>query len=90
MAKTASLRQGDSRVQLRVFYAYRLVLSLSLNVWIVAIVHHDIQIKSSTYEVFRILSISLTNKTRLRYLFDKTIFINVKEFNCFLFEGLFN
>ena len=32
------------------------------------------QLKRSTYEVLQILSISLTDKTHLRDLFDKTIF----------------
>lgn len=44
-----------------------------------AIVHHDMQLKRSTYEVLQILSISLTDKTHLRDLFDKTIFNDVKE-----------
>ena len=46
---------------------------------LVAIVHHDMQLKRSTYEVLQILSISLTDKTHLRDLFDKTIFNDVKE-----------
>jgi DNA-binding CsgD family transcriptional regulator len=33
----------------------------------------------STYEVLQILSISLTDKTHLRDLFDKTKFQNVKD-----------
>ena len=37
------------------------------------------QLKRSTYEVLQILSISLTDKTHLRNLFDKTIFNDVKE-----------
>ena len=41
--------------------------------------HHDMQLKRSTYEVLQILSISLTDKTHLRDLFDKTIFNDVKE-----------
>lgn len=46
---------------------------------LVAIVQHDMQLDSSTYEVLQILSISMTDKTPLRDLFDKTKFQNDKE-----------
>ena len=46
---------------------------------LVAIVQHDLQLDRSTYEVLQILSISLTDKTPLRDLFDKTKFQNDKE-----------
>jgi hypothetical protein len=46
---------------------------------LVAIVQHDMQLDRSTYEVLQILSISLTDKTHLRELFDKTKFQNDKE-----------
>ncbi|NPE26364.1 IS4 family transposase, partial [Prevotella sp. PCHR] len=46
---------------------------------LVAIVQHDMQPDRSTYEVLQILSISLTDKTPLRDLFDKTKFQNDKE-----------
>ena len=49
---------------------------------------HDMQLKRSTYEVLQILSISLTDKTHLRDLFDKTIFNDVKELDYSLFKGL--
>ena len=39
------------------------------------------KLKRSTYEVLQILSISLTDKTNLRDLFDKTDFNDVKELN---------
>ena len=48
---------------------------------LVAIVQHDMQLKRSTYEVLQILSISLTDKTCLKELFEKTNFNNVKELN---------
>ena len=38
----------------------------------------------------QILSISLTDKTRLRDLFDKTIFNDAKELDYPLFKGLFD
>ena len=41
---------------------------------LVAIVQHDMQLKRSTYEVLQILSISLTDKTPLRELFNKTYY----------------
>lgn len=46
---------------------------------LVAIVQNDMQLDRSTYEVLQILSISLTDKTHLRDLFDKTKFQNDKE-----------
>lgn len=57
---------------------------------LVAIVHHDMLLKRSTYEVLQFLSISLTDKTHLRDLFDKTIFTDVKELDYPLFKGLFD
>ena len=55
-----------------------------------AIVQRDMQLKRSTYEVLQILSISLTDKTPLRDLFEKTNFNDVKELDYPLFEGLFD
>lgn len=46
---------------------------------LVAIVQHDMKLERSTYEVLQILGISLTDKTLLRELFDKTKFNNDKE-----------
>ena len=57
---------------------------------LVAIVQHDMQLKRSTYEVLQILSKSLTDKTPLRELFEKTNFNNVKELDCPLLPGLFD
>lgn len=57
---------------------------------LVAIVQHDMQLKRSTYEVLQILSISLTDKTCLKELFEKTNFNDVKELNSSLFLGLFD
>ena len=57
---------------------------------LVAIVQHDMQLKRSTYEVLQILSISLTDKTCLKELFEKTNFNDVKELNSSLFPGLFD
>lgn len=45
----------------------------------IAIVQKDMQLDRSTYEVLQILSISLTDKTHLRDLFDRTKFQNDKE-----------
>lgn len=57
---------------------------------LVAIVQHDMQLKRSTYEVLQIPSISLTDKTCLKELFEKTNFNDVKELNSSLFPGLFD
>lgn len=71
--------------------AVRIQISVAIITYcLVAIVQHDMQLKRSTYEVLQILSISLTDKTHLRDLFDKTNFNDVKELDCPLFEGLFD
>ena len=57
---------------------------------LVAIVQHDMKLERSTYEVLQILSISLTDKTYLKELFDKTNYNDVKELNSSLFPGLFD
>ncbi len=56
---------------------------------LVAIVHHDMKLEYSTYEVLQILSISLTDKTHMPK-FDKTKFNDVKELDCPLIPGLFD
>lgn len=68
----------------------RMMSLLILELTLVAVVHHDMKLEGSTYEVLQILSISLTGKTYLRDLFDKTNFNNVKELYYPLFEGLFD
>ena len=66
------------------------ICSAIITYCLVAIVQHDMQLKRSTYEVLQILSISLTDKTPLRDLFEKTNFNDVKELDYPLFEGLFD
>lgn len=46
---------------------------------LVAVVQHDMRLERSTYEILQILSISLTDKTPLRDLFEKTDYHDVKE-----------
>lgn len=58
--------------------------------WNQLIVQHDMRLKRSTYEILQILSISLTDKTPLRDLFEKTNFNDVKELDYPLLEGLFD
>ena len=48
------------------------------------------KLERSTYEVLQILSISLTDKTYLKELFDKTNYNDVKELNSSLLPGLFD
>ena len=57
---------------------------------LVAIVQHDMKLDRSTYEVLQILSISLTDKTSLRDLFEKTKINNVKEQLDSLIPGIFD
>jgi hypothetical protein len=48
---------------------------------LVAIVHHDLKLEGSIYETLQILGISLTGKTPIRDLFDKSNFNFLKEPN---------
>lgn len=60
--------------------AVRIQISAAIITYcLVAIVQHDMQLNRSTYEVLQILSISLTDKTHLGDLFNKTNFNEVKE-----------
>ena len=71
--------------------AVRIQISVAIITYcLVAIVQHDMKLKRSTYEVLQILSISLTDKTLLRDLFDKTNFNDVKDLNDPLIPGLFD
>ena len=71
--------------------AVRIQVSAAITAYcLVAIVQHDMQLKRSTYEVLQILSISLTDKTPLRELFDKTYSNDVKEQFGPLIPGLFD
>ena len=71
--------------------AVRIQISAAITAYcLVAIVQHDMKLKRSTYEVLQILSISLTDKTPLRKLFDKTYSNDVKEQLGPLIPGLFD
>ena len=70
--------------------AVRIQISAAITAYcLVAIVQHDMKLKRSTYEVLQILSISLTDKTPLRELFDKTYSNDVKKQFGPLIPGLF-
>ena len=71
--------------------AVRIQISVAIITYcLVAIIQHDMELNRSTYEIQQILSISLTDKTHMRDLFDKTNFNDVKEqFNPFI-PGVFN
>ena len=71
--------------------AVRIQISAAITAYcLVAILQHDMQLKRSTYEVLQILSMSLTDKTPLRELFDKTYANDVKEQSGPLIPGLFD
>ena len=71
--------------------AVRIQIYVAISAYcLVAIIQHDMKLKRSTYELLQILSISLTDKTPLRELFDKTIFNNDKERNSSNEPLLFN
>ena len=70
--------------------AVRIQISVAIITYcLVAIVQHDMKLNRSTYEVLQILSISLTDKTHLSILFDKTNFNDVKEQLDSLIPGLY-
>ena len=71
--------------------AVRIQISAAITAYcLVASIQHDMQLKRSTYEVLQILSMSLTDKTPLRELFDKTYSNDVKEQLDPLIPGLFD
>ena len=71
--------------------AVRIQIRAAITVYcLVAIVQHDMRLERSTYEVLQILSLSLTDKTPLRELFEKTEFNHVKERFGPLIPGLFD
>lgn len=71
--------------------AVRIQIYAAISVYcLVAIVQNDMQLDRSTYEVLQILSISLTDKTHLRDLFNKTKFQNIKELSDPNEPNLFN
>ena len=71
--------------------AVRIQISAAITAYcLVAIIQHDMQLKRSTYQVLQILSMSLTDKTPLRELFDKTYSNDVKEQSGPLIPGLFH
>ena len=85
--KEIPYESGSYYVLDRGYNAFKELYKICLNV---AIVQHDMRLKRSTYEVLQILSISLTDKTPLRDLFEKTNFNDVKELDYPLLEGLFD
>ena len=71
--------------------AVRIQISAAITAYcLVAIVQHDMHLERSTYEVLQILSISLTDRTPLKELFEKTNFNEVKEQFGPLIPGLFD
>ena len=57
---------------------------------LVAIVQHDMKLERSIYEVLQIVGISLTDKTHLRDLFDKSNFKNLNVLSGSSKPNLFN
>lgn len=55
------------------------IYSAIISYCLVAIIQHDMQLERSIYEVLQILSISLTDKTPLTDLFNKSKLNNVKD-----------
>ena len=71
--------------------AVRIQISAAIIAYcLVAIVQHDMQLERSTYEVLQILSISLTDKTPLKELFEKSKFNDVREQFDPLIPGVFD
>jgi len=68
--------------------AVRIYISVAIITYcLVAIVQHDMHLKCLTYKVLQILSISLTDKTPLKDLLNKTNINDVKENLTFLYRG---
>jgi len=63
-------------------------LGIGIVYCLAAIVHHDMMLGRSTYKVMQILCISLTYKTNLTDLFEKTKFNDAKELDCPLIPRL--
>lgn len=71
--------------------AVRIQISAAIIAYcLVAIIQQSMKIDRSTYEVLQILSISLTDKTPLQDLFEKTKINNVKDQIDSLIPGLFD
>lgn len=71
--------------------AVRIQIYIAISTYLlVSIVKHDMQLDRSIYEILQILSISLTDKTHLKDLFDKTKFQYDKELLGFNEPVLFN
>jgi len=71
--------------------AVRIQISAAIIAYcLVAIVQHDMRLERSTYEVLQILSMSLTDKTPLKELLEKTKINDVKEQFGPLIPGLFD
>jgi len=71
--------------------AVRIQISVAIITYcLVAIVQHDMQLERSTNEILQILSISLTDKTPLKDLFNKININDVKEQSDPLIPGLFD
>lgn len=88
MAEAAS---EDQKVLGGTENAVRIQISAAIIAYSLApIVQHDMHLEHSTYEILQILSISLTDKTLLRELFEKTNFNDIKEQLDSLIPGLFD
>ena len=66
------------------------VYSAMITYCLIAIIQNDLRLTHSIYETLQILSISLTDKTNLQDLFDKTKFQNIKEHSGYSEPNLFN
>ncbi len=76
---------GDTENAVRI-QIYSAIIAYCL----IAIIQHDLKLGRTTYEVLQILSISLTDKTNLSDLFNKTNFKNDKERSSSSEPNLFN
>ena len=71
--------------------AVRIQIYIAISTYLlVSIVKHDMQLDRSIYEILQILSISLTDRTHLKDLFDKTKFQYDKDRFGFNGPNLFN
>ena len=76
--------QGDRYIKL--FFCWNQLHAVRIQIYcaiitycLVVIVKHDMKLERSVYEILQIVGISLTDKTHLRDLFDKSNINNVNE-----------
>ena len=77
------LATSENAVRIQIYCAI-------ITYFLVVIIKHDMKLERSVYEILQIIGISLTDKTHLRDLFDKSNINNVNDRFGFSEPSLFN